>query len=185
MFLKKIYWLIGNLLFFYPTLFLSTCLSQQEVVKKDQYQIGPDERLLITVHIFGEVRIPGEYLVPDDSNILELISKAGGPTEFSNLSNVRITRGLTGISNVTKNFKKSESTYNKKIPFKKYNKQVIKIDLKRLLDDEKYHTTLPTLQPGDIIRVSRNAWFTWQAVIRLISQVAIVVQLWYWYSRIE
>jgi hypothetical protein len=49
--------------------------SQQEIIRKDQYQIGPDERLLITVHIWGEVRKPGEYLVPDDTDILELISK--------------------------------------------------------------------------------------------------------------
>ena len=81
MFLKRIIFIVTN---FYFLIIISTGFSQQNFLQqKDQYQIGL-ERLMITVHIFGEVRQPGEFLVPDNTNILELISKAGGPTEFSN-----------------------------------------------------------------------------------------------------
>ena len=77
--------LLNKLFIYYSILYLPTIgLAQQQLIKKDQYQIGPDEKLLIRVHIFGEVQKPGEYLVPDDTDLLELISKAGGPTEFSN-----------------------------------------------------------------------------------------------------
>jgi len=182
--LKKIFWIIENSFFFLFILFLSMSYSQQELIKKDQYQFGPDERLLITVHIWGEVSKPGEYLVPDDTDILELISKAGGPTEFSNLSIVKITRGLTEIVDIKQASGQDMSTdSNKELSFKKYSKQVIKIDLKKLLDKEKDQKTVPRLQPGDVVRIGRNAWFTWQAVIRVISQLAIVAQVWYWYNR--
>ena len=82
-------------------------LAQHDVLNRDQYQIGANERLLITVHIFGEIQKPGEYLVTDNTNILEIISKAGGPTEFSNLSKVKITRGLVGIDDLKKALKMS------------------------------------------------------------------------------
>ena len=62
-------------------------------------------------------------------------------------------------------------------------KQVININLKKMLDNERSMSTLPTLKPGDVIRVGRNGWFAWQTVIRIFSQLAIVVQVWYWYNR--
>ena len=163
-------------------LFMSSqTYAQQDVIKKDQYQIGPDERLLITVHIFGEVRIPGEYLVPDNTDILELISTAGGPTAFSNLNNVKITRGLSLMNSIGK----SSDYRNRKSNKKRYTKKVIHVNLKKVLDKEKYYGQVPILQPGDVIRVGRNAWFTWQAVIRVVSQLAIVAQVWYWYNRVD
>jgi protein involved in polysaccharide export with SLBB domain len=184
--LKQIFLFIENLILYCFIIFSSLGFSQQEALKKDQYQIGPDERLLITVHIWGEVRKPGEYLVPDDTDLLELISKAGGPTEFSNLSNIKITRGLSETVNLkqTSN-EKIGANVSEKLDFKNYNKQVIKIDLKKILDKEKYQKTVPILRPGDVVSVGRNTWFAWQAVIRVASQIAIIVQAWYWYSRIE
>lgn len=144
--------------------------SQQEVIDKDQYQIGADERLLITVHIFGEVKQTGEFLVPDDTNVLELISKAGGPTEYSNLNNIKITRGLTSP------FDQSDSLIEKR---------VLKVNLKKILNKENFKDDLPILQPGDVIRVGRNTWFTWQTIIRVASQLAIIAQVWYWYDRAQ
>lgn len=160
---------------------LSTCLAQNELVNNDQYQIGSDERLMITVHIFGEIKNPGEYLVPDNTNILEIISKAGGPTEFSNLGKVKITRGLVNIYDLKKIL--SKSTNNKNYQNKTIKKQIINVNLKKMLDDRKSMATLPILRPGDVVRVSRNAWFTWQVIIRIISQLAVVAQVWYWYNQ--
>ena len=171
------------LLFFHFIFFSSFLFSQQEGIQRDQYIIGPGEKLMITVHIFGEVRRPGEFLVPDDTNILELISKAGGTTEFSNLNKVKITRGLVGSAKINQFAKKesgksSDKTKSIKLPKKK----VIDVNLKKFLDKENYYFTLPTLQPGDIVRVGRNTWYTWQAVIRVVSQVAIVIQAMYFYE---
>jgi len=183
--LKKTILSVWNLLPFCLIIFFSTCYSQQEVIKKNQYQIGPDEKLLINVHIWGEVRNPGEYLVPDDTDILELISKAGGPTEYANLSKVKITRGLTRITDVKRTSRKRVQAFDKDMFLNKYTKQVIKVDLKNLLDKERHYETLPILQPGDVVRIAKNTWFKWQTVIRVISQVAILAQVWYWYNRAE
>jgi len=170
--------IISRFVFVFFLAFLSsTGFSQHDVLNRDQYQIGEDQRLMITVHVFGEIQKPGEYLVSDNTNILEIISKAGGPTEFSNLSKVKITRGLVSIDDLKKALKMSK---NRRKPVMK---QVININLKKMLDNERSMSTLPTLKPGDVIRVGRNGWFAWQTVIRIFSQLAIVVQVWYWYNR--
>jgi hypothetical protein len=52
-----------------------------------------------------------------------------------------------------------------------------------MLDNERSMATLPILRPGDIVRVGRNATYAWQTVIRIISQLAIVAQVWYWYNQ--
>ena len=182
MVLKKILISGGTLLIFLFLFFSSDGRSQDRIINKDRYQIGPDEKLMITVHIFGEVKNPGEYIVADDTNLLELISKAGGPTEYSNLSDVKITRGLIGYSELKKALKKQ--TNQKFYKARLLKKQVVRINLKKMLDKEKYRTALPNLQPGDVVRVGKNAWFAWQTVIRVISQLAIVAQVWYWYSRV-
>jgi protein involved in polysaccharide export with SLBB domain len=183
--MKMIIRLLKKLLVFWSILSLPTiCIAQEETIKKDQYQIGPDENLLIRVHIFGEVKKPGEYLVPDDTDLLELISKAGGPTEFSNLTKIKITRGLAGKADIRQtSFREAESMTDDMISKNKIEKYVIKINLNKLLDDEKYLATIPVLQPGDVIRVGRNAWYTWQTVIRVVSELALIAQMWYWYSR--
>ncbi|MBC8181584.1 SLBB domain-containing protein [candidate division KSB1 bacterium] len=174
---KKSYISSGFVFVFLFVFLLSSALPQQDVLNRNQYKIGTDERLMITVHIFGEIQKPGEYLVPDNTNIMEIISKAGGPTEFSNLSKVKITRGLVSIDDLKKALK---MRVNKRKPVLK---QVIKINLKRMLDNERSMSTLPTLKPGDVVRVGRNGWFAWQTVVRIISQLAIVAQVWYWYSQ--
>ena len=121
--MKRI-WLRSSIIFLFFILFVVyTCYSQQELIKKDQYQIGPDERLLITVHIWGEVIKPGEYLVPDDTDLLELISKAGGPTEYSDLKNIKITRGLTGMLDIKKALKEKLKNSNHNKLYKRYTKK--------------------------------------------------------------
>lgn len=60
--------------------------------EKDRYVFGETGKLEMVVHIIGEVKRPGEYRVSDRTNLVELLSKAGGPTQFSKLSGVTITR---------------------------------------------------------------------------------------------
>ena len=180
---KKFIYTCRNFILLLLVLFFSSSFAQNDLLKRDKYQIGPDEKLLITVHIFGEVKKPGEYMVSDNTNLLELISKAGGPTEFANLSDLKITRGLIGYADYKKALKKQTAKKSNKL--KSLRKQVVKVNLKKMLDKEKYRMLLPTLQPGDVVRVGKNAWFTWQTIIRIISQLAIIAQVWYWYNRVD
>ena len=156
-------------------------LFAQDVVQKDQYIIGEDGKLQFTVHIWGEVGRPGEYLVPDKTNILELISKAGGPTEFSNLNDVKITRGMLRFT--SSDIRTSNVNLAKYKIGKKGIKSVTNVNLKRMLEKEDYIQLLPTLQPGDVVIIGKNYWYRWQTVIRVVSQLAIVAQVWWYWSR--
>ena len=172
---------LNFLLIFYFIIVVAECFAEAPGRKKDQYLIGTDEKLMFTVHIFGEVKKPGEYLVTDDTNLLELISKAGGPTEYSNLSKVKLTRGLMSDNLLNKSIKKVQGNSNKNLVYFKHNKTVNKINLKKLLNDENFSAELTVLQPGDVISIGRNTWFKWQTIIRIFSQTALIGQaLWYW-----
>ena len=182
MLFKKLILLGWHLLLFCLILLSSAGFTQQDVLNKNLYQIGPDEKLLISVHIWGEVRQPGEYFVTDDTDVLELISKAGGPTEYANLNNVKISRRIKRMTDLKRNRFQKISAVDEKFTLDIYTK-VIKVELKSLLDIEKDNATLPTLQPGDVVRISRNTWFKWQTILHVMSQIAILLQAWYWYNR--
>ncbi len=179
--LKRLTWLGGCSSFFYFILFFASCFAQQEMSKKDQYILTPGQKLQIVVHIWGEVNRPGQYLVPDGTNVLELISLAGGPTEFSKLSNVKLTR--ESIVSKTQQVENKEVKKDENI-IKLVDKKIIKINLKKYLERDQSES-LPILKPGDVIKIKKNLWSRWQTLVRVVSQIAIVVQLMYFYSRID
>ncbi len=49
-----------------------------------------NDALLMTVKVWGEVQKPGLYDVPIGTDLIELISSAGGPTESAQLSKIKI-----------------------------------------------------------------------------------------------
>ena len=79
-------------------LHLHHMLPAQERTKPGDYFLGDEEKLEMVVHIWGEVKEPGEFRVSYETNVVELISKAGGPTEFANLSKIRLTRELESLN---------------------------------------------------------------------------------------
>ena len=176
MLLKKQSWFIGNSLFLDLIILLSTCFSQQDIAKKDQYILSEDQKLQIVVHIWGEINRPGQYIVPDGTDVRELISIAGGPTEYSNLRNIKLTREYLDNLKTQQHFNKSNDRLIKK--------KLITINLKKYLERE-LSEPIPILQPGDVVKINRNLWSRWQTLIRVVSQVAIVIQAMYFYSRIE
>lgn len=130
---------------------------------RDEYIVGDDEKLEMVVHVLGEVQRPGEYRVGDKTNVLELISKAGGPTSFSSMGSVKITRiaDLSAHSNGTSVSNSSE---------------IIKVNLEKYLNS-KTSKQLPVLMPGDVVYVPRNGWFRWQTVFRVIRDLSVVASV--------
>ena len=181
---------VGLLVFFFFIIFYNNSLfSQVQKFQKDNYILNETENFLtIVVHIWGEVNRPGEFLVPDGTNVLELISKAGGPTIYSNLGNVVLTRGnfeslRMPLLSVDSSSIDSTPNNSRRFPELLEEKQVIKLNLKEYLEGDSEISPL-VLQPGDVIRIKRNIWYKWGSVIRVVSQVAMVVQALYWYNRI-
>ena len=128
------------------------------------YVLGDNPQLEMMVHIIGEVQRPGEFRVPDRTNVIELFSKAGGPTQFSDLSHVTITRYPNP----------QLASGNPAAAAQLRGTQVIDVNLRALLESE-HPAALPMLLPGDVVVVPRNSWSAWRnftAVIRDISVIA-------------
>ena len=105
-----------------------------------------DEELLVPVSVWGEVTRPGYYNVPDGSDVARLLSYAGGPTEFANLSRVKLTRPDGGASAV---------------------------DIKQYIDTGDV-VAVPVLKPGDTVYVYRNEKYAWREFVKVMSELAVV-----------
>jgi protein involved in polysaccharide export with SLBB domain len=125
------------------------------------------------VHVMGEVLRPGEYRVADDTDVLELVSKAGGPTEFANMSEVSLRRrDVMGVKTASAN------------PMAGGGESVVKVDLKDFLK-HKDEQAPPILSPGDVVTVPRNKMAKWRTAAGLIRDVSVVVTAYLLYLRVE
>jgi hypothetical protein len=117
------------------------------------------EQLKIKAYIWGQVRNPGLYIVPDNTDLLTLISSAGGPTENAKLSKIRIVR---------------PTAEGEKIRW---------VYLKEYVETGNYDL-IPILQPGDTIIVSGTIYYAFQKMAQFLSQVAIVLSVYTALSKI-
>ncbi len=142
---------------------------------QDSYLVGDatDQRLQMIVHIIGEVKEPGEYRVLDGTNILELFSKAGGPTEFSNLGGVTISRIQHAVSG-------NGNASNGRL---QAGNQVIDVKLNDYLKRDNSKSP-PLLKPGDVVFVPRNGWSKWRNVATIARDISVVVSLYFLYLRV-
>jgi len=118
------------------------------------------EQLKIKTYIWGQVRKPGLYIVPDNTDLLTLISSAGGPTENAKLSKVRIVRASAE------------------------GEKIIWVDLKKYVEsgDEEL---IPMLQPGDTVLVSGSTYYAFTKAVAWISQIAVILSVYVSISNIN
>lgn len=138
--------------------------QEQKYPRGAQYFLGTDDQLLIKVNIWGFVAKPGQYLVPSDTDLISLISFAGGPRDGVKLSNIKIIR--------TKN-----STDSKK--------EVLSVNVKEFIKNGE-QSLIPQLQPGDTIIVSGSTWHHIGNFLGFITKIAALIQIYWWivyYSR--
>ncbi|MCB9357808.1 MAG: SLBB domain-containing protein [Calditrichaeota bacterium] len=127
----------------------------RRVGEGSKYYLNDSNELLIRVNIWGRVERPGQYYVPAETDLISLMSLAGGPTSRSRLSNVRVVREEdTGEQDVL--------TVN----VRKY----IKTGEKRLI---------PDLKPEDTVVVHGSGWQLVADVAQVIGQFAIVANVYY------
>ncbi len=131
--------------------------------EKEKYILGHEQQLEIIVHVWGEVQNPGEYRVPDDTNILELISKAGGTTEFSKLSDVRLTRALDEQT-VPGQQRQSRGS------------RILRLNLDNYFKKENSPPP-PILKPGDIVFVPRNGLYKWRTVVGFARDFSVIASV--------
>ena len=56
------------------------------------YDYSDPESINIKVSVWGFVKYPGRYIIPESTSIIDLMSYVGGPTDDSNLDELRIYR---------------------------------------------------------------------------------------------
>ncbi len=152
-----------------PLLVLSSTLLAQP---RDEYIMTESGRLEMVVYIIGEIKRPGEYQVPDDTNLLELISKAGGPTEFSNMSKVMITR-----------IDRDVPTNGRDGRLRSRNK-IVRYDVAKYLQ-KSVDVPPPVLKPGDTILVPRNSWHKWRMAFTIVRDLAVIASVYLLYLRVS
>jgi hypothetical protein len=96
--------------------------------------LGANRELQIDVQVWGKIAKPGLYSVPKTTDIIGLISFAGGPADGADLKKVKIIR-----NNPTA--------------------QIIKVDLKKYLNNGDI-SKLPLLKPGDMIVIPESPSYT-------------------------
>ena len=113
------------------------------------------DQLKILTYIWGQIERPGLYIVPDDTDVLTLISLAGGPTVDAKLKSVRIVRGSdTG------------------------NEQIIMVDMKKYIETGEY-SLIPKLMPGDTVIVPGTSFYAFSRVVNFLTQVAITLSVYF------
>jgi hypothetical protein len=66
------------------------------------YNFGDKDKVNIEVSIWGYVKLPGKYVIPEGSTFVDLISYAGGPSPEANLDDIRLFRPKNDTLKVTK-----------------------------------------------------------------------------------
>jgi hypothetical protein len=100
----------------------------------NQYYLGQANELLIRVNVWGKVRQPGQYFVPATTDLITLISSAGGPQDRSRLGDVKVVRGGIGAQ-----------------------AEVIEVNLKKYIKTGDKRL-IPDLKPEDTVIVSGSTW---------------------------
>jgi hypothetical protein len=118
------------------------------------------EQLKIKTYIWGQVKKPGLYIVPDNTDLLTLISSAGGPTENAKLSKIRIIRTT------------------------EEGEKVIWINIKKYLETGD-PDLIPVLKPGDTVVVSGSTYYAFTKAVDWLAQIAIILSVYVAISNIK
>ncbi len=117
-----------------------------------EYFLGSQDELLIKVNVWGRVLKPGQYNIPSGTNLIELLSAAGGPVSRARLSSVRLVRNYRG------------------------EEKIIDINIKRYLKTGNPNL-IPELMPGDTIIVSGSVAQLLASSVQVFYQLAVILNV--------
>lgn len=128
------------------------------------YDYSDPASINIRVNIWGFVKFPGQYIVPENFSLIEVMSLAGGPTESAHLDDIRVYRESADGSTSLLNVNYDNLMWGEK-------EQSIK--------------TLDKLKPGDVVLVpGEPRWyvrdyfsFGFSAISTLLSIILLTIQI--------
>ena len=118
-----------------------------------QYILGSQDELLMNINIWGFVKKPGQYMVPRDTDLISLMSFAGGPSEDAKIKSIKIIR------------KNAEN-----------GGEVLKVDVKAFLDGGD-PSLIPQLKPGDTVIVTYTKFYTFKKIMDVVWKIAAMAQI--------
>ena len=130
-----------------------------------QYILGDRDEILMNVNVWGYVLKPGQYLVPRHTDLITLISFAGGPREGANLGTVRIIReSTTALTNGN-----ARNGHEKKVP-------ILTVNVNDHIKKGK-PGALPVLRAGDTVIITESSGHKFQKVLGFNSVFGVVATL--------
>lgn len=139
-----------------PALAQSTLVPQGTTITPSAptlYSLTAQGGLLITVNLWGYVGKPGQYEVPSSTDIVQLISLAGGPAPDAEMDKVEIVRRTMQADSSVKT-------------------EVIPVNL---TDFKEKGDTPPLLSPGDTIMVPGDTHESLRLFLSIIAPVFSVL----------
>jgi hypothetical protein len=115
------------------------------------YYIAKPGELTMQVNLWGFVKNPGRYEVPSSTDLIQLISFAGGPVQYAKLDEVKLTRMILNDTTGAK--------------------QEIVLNLEHL---DKLKQSSLALYPGDTIFIDHTAWLTIRDVFNVVTVAAVI-----------
>ncbi len=128
-----------------------------------QYFLGNQDQVLMAVNVWGFVNVPGQYMVPLETDLVSLLSYAGGPREDARIKRIQVVRTASQVD----------------------SSLVITVDVKDFVATGDLEEN-PLLLPGDTVVVSGTTFYLINKFFELGFRIAMIVQAVYlaqWYAR--
>jgi len=127
-----------------------------------QYILGDRDEILMNVNVWGYVLRPGQYVVPRHTDLITLISFAGGPRDGANLGEVRIIRESTAaLTNAN-----ATNGHEKKVP-------ILTVNVNDHIEKGK-SGILPVLRAGDTVIITESGGSKFQKFLGFNSFLSII-----------
>ncbi len=122
-----------------------------------RYVVGTEEQMVLPVNVLGNVRRPGQYLVPFRTDLISVIAYAGGFSENAKITEIKIVRSTS-------------------VESKKDVARVIKLDLKKYFEKGD-KTQIPQIMPDDTIIVTGTARQKLNTFMNFVRDILVFAQL--------
>ncbi len=158
------------------------------------YYLGEQDELLIKVNIWGFVERPGQYMVPTGTDLISLISFAGGPREQAKLKKVKLIRNSNLLASRLESSKRylamngnlgveAEDSDNaqaaRNLQDLKGQPTVIEVNVKKFLETGDQSLN-PELKPGDTVVIEGTTFHFVSKVFEFTTKLAVIAQIYFW-----
>lgn len=131
-----------------------------------QYHLGDKDQILMNVNIWGYVQRPGQYVVPRNTDLVSLISFAGGPRDGANMSKVNIVRAGQLDQVALNGHGTNGNNGHSRVP-------ILSVDVNKHLKTGQV-SRIPVLKAGDTILIPQTFGSKFQSIIGLSSLVSFI-----------